>query len=59
MLTSYALQVDKLAVLRITKAEFDQMWDHIPVAQAKVRQFWGRPRALSKGAGGCGLHQGK
>ncbi|GAB4822799.1 hypothetical protein N2152v2_009845 [Parachlorella kessleri] len=30
VMTSYAVEVDSMAVLRVTKAEFDQLWDHIP-----------------------------
>lgn len=36
VLTSYAVAVDSFSVLRFTKAEFDQLWDHIAPDRAKA-----------------------
>ena len=53
-MTSYAVEVDSMAVLRVTKAEFDQLWDHIPntlpqVGLVGMLRWRGRP--LDRGGG--------
>ncbi len=44
VMTSYAVEVDSMAVLRVTKAEFDQLWDHIPntLPQVELSRCWGK-----------------
>ena len=53
VMTSYAVEVDSMAVLRVTKAEFDQLWDHIPNTLPQVELWcWLGLGAPDRGSGG-------